>query len=1185
MNRLDKPPFPPGIVWKHDSFRCQLGSLALIQETTRMRTIPFFAALTVAVAMLPWPQRTVAAPDVEFFEKKIRPVLAEHCYACHSATSKKLKGGLRADSREGLLKGGETGPAIVPGKPGASRLLEAMSHRDPDLTMPPKKPKLPAAVLADFERWIKDGAAWPKETVKATPKEADAFDLAKRKRRLPWIWEAPRRQVLPTVKDSSWPLIPVDRFILARLEKEGLKPAPAAEPEIWLRRVHFALVGLPPSPEEVTAFRKDSSVTARERVVDRLLASSHFGERWALHWLDLVRYAESRGHESDFIIPNAFEYRDYVVRALNADVPYDEFVREHIAGDLLPRPRRHPGKGFNESILGTGWAFLGEEIHCPVDTRQDETERIDNRIDVMTKTFLGLTVSCARCHDHKFDAITQRDYYALAGFFISTGQRQARFETMEDERELARKLASLREQSATKLASKVSAFQSPVLSKLKDYLSAASDAARADPNAAPKAGSRVRPSEFPKKITEAVRRLATERSLDVKIVGYWTAELLNAVNDPRDALHPLAAATRSNDGKLPKLDVGPGGIGLPAKARVVTDFAKLVDHEWYADGFGFGSRPARLGELQLVAPQGKNGPSLRVVTRGAAQSDLDWRSLELSPGVEGEPTVYGMWQRDGAMVRSPKFELTNGRIHYLVRGSGRVLAVVDSKRLILGGLDRSLIREWGFNPRWHWVSHDLSEFKGHRVAIEISPSNEFDTAIAMIVESEKPPAEPQSLGQRMAEKLSSRKLDSVRDVAAAYQEIFTAAVKTVPGSSVPTELSCEIRNWLVTHPELFSGEIDLWTAAREGAWPDAVSGLIREHLKGRESLLSRAKWRSRTAPAMMEGSPVDEYLLVRGRHQTPKGPVPRRFLEVLVGPGPIKSASGSGRKELAEIMTDPSNPLLARVMVNRVWHHLFGRGIVASVDNFGWLGQRPTHHELLDDLAAAFVKDDQWSLKLLLRRLVLSRTYAMSSRPDDNGAEKRDPENLLLHRMNLRRLEGEAIRDAMLAVSGRLDQRMHGASVPLHPSQFVEARGLRAERGPLDGDGRRSLYVAARRNFLPMMFTVFDTPTPFTTVGRRNVSNVPGQMLFLMNDPFVRQQGEIWASRLVSEMPDAPPEERIRRLFLAAFGREATAADIARCIKALREASSTPGVDKIPLEAWTEICHALFGVKEFIYVR
>ena len=1161
-------------------------------------------------------------PEVEFFEKKIRPVLAEHCYECHSATSKKLKGGLHADSRAGLLKGGETAPAVTPGKPETSLLLAAISHRDPDLAMPPKKPKLPSAVIADFERWIRDGAAWPTDDVAAAPAKPVGFDLAERKQRLPWIWETPRRQALPPVMDTAWPLSSADRFILARLEKEGLQPAPPAEPGIWLRRVYFALIGLPPSPEQLAAFLNDHSPGAREWVVDRLLASPQFGERWARHWLDLVRFAESRGHEGDYVIPNAYEYRDYVIRALNADVPYDAFVREHIAGDLLSKPRRHLERGFNESILGTGWAFLGEEIHAPVDTRQDENDRIDNRIDVMSKTFLGLTVSCARCHDHKFDAISQRDYYALAGFFISSSQRLARFETLENEREVARQLEALEARWAPKLAAKIPEAQAPVLAQVKDYLVAAAEASKAlGTNSPPKAGARLYIAGLWPETAAVIGRLAEQQSLNVNLLGQWTAALLNAVNNPADALHPLAALVHGGnapeqpkepkDGQTPLPLPRGGGEGrgegaganqhakstsenpltltlsppegeresrlpLPAGARVVLDFGKLPANQWFADGVGFGLRPAQVGEWQPVPPIAPGGPGLRLATRAAARTDPNWRELDLSPGVEREPTMYGNWKRDGVMLRSPKFELSSGKIYYLVRGSGRVLASVDSQRLVTGPVQTAQVREWGFKDHWHWVAHDLAEYAGHRVAIEFSPGNEFDTAIALIVESETPPTDPPSLGQRLAETLKARNANTIAEMAAVYQDVFTAASSSACATAT-TERPLEMESWLAQRPELFSG--------KDAEWPRPVNEPLREYLKEREPLISRVQWKSRTAPAMLEGNGVDEYLLVRGKHQTPKGLVSRRFLESIAGPEPIDCPQGSGRLQLARLMTAPENPLLARVLVNRVWHHLFGRGIVASVDNFGWLGQRPTHPELLDDLAASFIAEDHWSLKHLLRRLVLSRTFAMSSKPADADAEQRDPENLLLHRMNLQRLEGEAIRDAMLTVSGRLDLRMYGPGVPLHPSQFVEARGLRAERGPLDGDGRRSIYVAARRNFLPMMMTAFDLPTPFTTVGRRNVSNVPGQMLFLMNDPFVHQQAEVWARRLVSEMPDAAPEERLRYLYLAAFSREPSATEITRCRSALREVNGTADQDSATLDSWTEVCHALFGVKEFMYVR
>ncbi|HET6573161.1 MAG TPA: DUF1549 domain-containing protein, partial [Fimbriiglobus sp.] len=394
------------------------------------------ALAPVALAAEPTPEQA------EFFETKVRPVLAEHCYKCHSAETKKQpKGGLRVDGRALLLHGGDGGPAVVPGDPGKSRLIEAVRYANPDLQMPPKA-KLPAATIADLERWIKDGAPWP-GTAAATPVVTSAFDLQRRKAEH-WAWQPVRPQSPPKVTDASWPRDPVDRFILAKLEAKGLRPAPPAGKLIWLRRVTFALTGLPPTPGEIVAFQTDNSTEAFAKVVDRLLASPAYGERWGRHWLDLVRYAETRGHENDFDIPNAHQYRDYVVRALNADVPYNRLVQEHIAGDVL-KPRLDPETGANESVIGTGFWHLGEEVHSPVDIRQDQADRLDNRIDVLSKAFLGLTVACARCHDHKFDAIGTRDYYALYGLLEGSGYRQVRIDGWERNREVAAKLAELRE--------------------------------------------------------------------------------------------------------------------------------------------------------------------------------------------------------------------------------------------------------------------------------------------------------------------------------------------------------------------------------------------------------------------------------------------------------------------------------------------------------------------------------------------------------------------------------------------------------------------------------------------------------------------------------------------------------------------------------------------------------------------
>ena len=387
--------------------------------------------------------------SLEFFEKQVRPLLAARCYECHSGKTKEPKGGLRLDSRSAAIQGGDTGPAVVPGDPAKSLLVDAVNYGDL-YEMPPKS-KLADAEIAVLTKWVDLGAPWPKEDVAAAATNKSEFDLAGRKDSH-WCWQPVKSSAPPQVRDAAWPQSPSDFFVLARLEAAGLSPAPDADRRTLIRRLYFDLIGLPPTPAEVGAFVADDSPQALEREVDRLLDSPHFGERWGRHWLDLVRYAESRGHEFDYNIPNAYQYRDYVIRAFNADLPYDQFVVEHVAGDLLDAPRRHPERDFNESVLGTGFWFLNEWVHSPVDIRKDETDRFDNMVDVFGKTFLGLTIGCARCHDHKFDAISQRDYYALFGYLQSSAYRQVRFESLDQNRRLAKQLADLEDETRSKAA-------------------------------------------------------------------------------------------------------------------------------------------------------------------------------------------------------------------------------------------------------------------------------------------------------------------------------------------------------------------------------------------------------------------------------------------------------------------------------------------------------------------------------------------------------------------------------------------------------------------------------------------------------------------------------------------------------------------------------------------------------------
>jgi hypothetical protein len=392
-----------------------------------------------------------------------------------------------------------------------------------------------------------------------------------------------------------------------------------------------------------------------------------------------------------------------------------------------------------------------------------------------------------------------------------------------------------------------------------------------------------------------------------------------------------------------------------------------------------------------------------------------------------------------------------------------------------------------------------------------------------------------------------------------------------PDASGRTQLA----DWLIQKVDLFAG-------ADAPARRDLKATAARR-IAEQSQLASKIPAESHTAPAILDGNAVDEVLLVRGSSKVPGAVVKRRCLEALVGDTPVE-AEGSGRLELAKQIASADNPLTARVMVNRIWHHLFGKGIVPSVDNFGVLGQEPSNQALLDQLALEYVQEG-WSTKRMIRRLMLSRAYQMSSRPDALQ-DPLDPDNTLLHRMNIRRLEGEAIRDSMLFVSGRFDPKLFGPSVPVHLTAFMEGRG-RPASGPLDGDGRRSIYISIKRNFLSPMMLAFDTPAPFSTMGRRNVSNVPAQALILMNDPFVVEQARLWGQRMQKQ--PMPAEQRLDAMYRAAFGRPATEVEVAEGLKFLDEQAALYGVApenrRNAAEAWADLAHVLFNYKEFIYLN
>ncbi|MEZ6071501.1 MAG: PSD1 and planctomycete cytochrome C domain-containing protein [Pirellulales bacterium] len=1103
---------------------------------------------------------------IEFFEAKVRPLLVEHCHKCHSTSSDKPEGGLLLDAREQLLTGGDTGPAIVPGRPDESLLIDAVRYGD-IYQMPPDS-KLPDEAIATFETWVASGAAWtPDELVSAAPiKQTSGIDVAQR-RREHWAWQPIAASTPPAVHDTAWPKLPLDQFVLARLEAAGLHPAAAAERRVLVRRLYFDLIGLPPTPAQVEAFVSDTTDEAVPRVVDSLLSSPHFGERWARHWLDLVRYAESRGHEQDTNSANAYQYRDYVVRALNADVPYDEFVREHVAGDLIDPPRRHPDQGYNESVLGTGFWFLGEWVHSPVDVRKDETDRFDNMVDVFSKTFLGLTVSCARCHAHKFDAITQRDYYALEGFLQSSAYRQIRFESLDHNQQIARKLDELDRQYKPQIIDRAVAARRASVEQSADYLTAA----LAVDGGAP--------------LDDA----ADTSQLDVARLQAWRDEFRRAAADAKHPLHGWIAAAQTAGGESPGIEMPEielPGVASPGVAwQVVADYTNVRRQpvDWRANGVVFGTGPNLPGDVMLGHDVSR--PIERVVVHGSVRRDPLWNGLVEAAGTENDQTRMADWLAPSHTFRTPTFDVAASHVFYLVRGSGHAYAVVDSHRVNRGPLHGELVQSWTSDGKdgstddaWRWVGHDLTRYLGRNAHVEFTTEADAPMEVALVVLADTPPTttleqiDPTTLSPPIG-------AGTARDIAGAVQQRIVEAVDALAAGTVAdgdaSAAQAALADWVLRSEALFPPSDD-----------DAAAALLSEYWQKHDELDTQIMTESHAAMAMWDGTGRDEELLVRGNARTPAGRVPRRFLEAIAGDEPMPVAQGSGRLELAAEMTDPAtNPFVPRVIVNRVWQHLFGVGLVPSVDNFGVLGIPPTHPELLDHLADEFVQDG-WSLKRLIRQLVLSSSYQMSSAVDP-AAVVVDPANTLLHHARVRRLEGEVIRDAMLAISGRLDESMFGQSIPVHLTEYMKARGLPETSGPLDGAGRRSIYIAVRRNFIAPMMLAFDTPIPFTTIGRRNSSNVPSQALILLNDPLVAQQAALWGQRAVTQGP-ADPAARIDWMYETAFARPASAAERSAAVEflqmqAVAQGRTTDAWSDDP-QVWGDLAHVLFNVKEFVFV-
>jgi hypothetical protein len=776
----------------------------------------------------------------EYFEKKVRPVLAGHCYNCHSADNK-AAGGLRVDDRNGMLEGGGRGPAIVVGQPEQSLLIRAVSHTDRQLRMPPDS-RISDEESAILSRWIADGAFWP-----APEAPEDLGDMAEHYRELRrehWAWQPLTTPTAPTVINGEWATNDIDRFVLARLEQAGLSPVSDASKATLLRRVTFDLTGLPPAVNDLRNFLADNSPNAYESAVDRLLASPAFGEHWGRHWLDVARYAESTGSARNLPYPQAWKYRDYVIAAFNKDKPYDQFVREQIAGDLLPFSSEQQRK---EQLIATGFLALGvKDVNQRFKVRFI-MDNIDEQIDTVTKSVLGLSVSCARCHDHKFDPIPASEYYALAGIFESTD------------------------------------------------------------------------------LCAGLRNRMGGGGLD-----YYDPSLLLLLSE---------------------------NAQLSAEQQAAIDLAKQR-----AD--------AAKAEFERI--------------RDSADAE--------KPGPNGRPL-------------------------------------------------RQIARQ-----KWNRAQAEY-------VALS-DPAATSETALG------------------------------VRD--------------------------------------------------------------------------------SRT--------PADTEIRFRGEAEQTGPKVPRGFLSLIESaPTPAIPEGTSGRLQLAQWLTAPENPLTSRVIVNRVWHHLFGAGIVRTTDNFGVMGEAPSHPELLDHLAGRLIESG-WSLKSLIRGMVLSRSYRLSAR-ESAVQLKKDPENRLLWRHSSRRLTAEEIRDAQLAASGSLDISPEQGSVAA-ALRVIELRNNGPEaKGILDyaaNSKRRSVYLPLLRTLVPKSLEVFDFAEQGLVTGNRETTTVPAQSLYLLNDAFVRRQSLYLAEHLCKvTMSD---EERVEEIYLRLHGRLPSLTETATAVEFVKQFSTA--AETLLAEHFREVANA-----------
>ena len=1072
-----------------------------------------------------------------FFEKRVRPVLVRRCYECHGDGS--AESDLRVDSRSGLLKGGKRGAAIIVGASKQSLLILAINHAD-QLHMPPKS-KIPTSEIRALTAWVDAGAPWPNapKVGLEIPLNSVAGQKWTEEQRQFWSFQTPVAFALPPLQGQWDVRSPVDMFVQRALRTSQLKPAPRATKRVLLRRASFDLTGLAPTVGEIERFVEDASPDAFPRLLDRLLSSPRYGERWGRHWLDVARYADSNGLDENLAYGNAFRYRDYVIAAFNRDKPYDRFVTEQLAGDRLADD---DAVATEERITATGFLSLGAKMLAEDDPVKMQMDIVDEQLDTVGRAFMGLTLGCARCHDHKFDPISTAEYYSLAGIFKSTS-------TMENFKVVARwkevplaRPGVIAEQEVHD--TRIAAQQQEILQQQTRIRDAVLDRARRH------VGDYL--------LAAVGFQLSAQQLTQAEVYG----DAIDAIMKLRGKRVEAESFARGNVQK--NFDTYGAGIGVLVNQGQLPNFVEYDVNLETAGNYQL--------EIRYAAAAAR--PCLLMINGEKVKLDAAGK-------------VTGSWNPDGQRWSVEGFFRMNAGKNVVRIEHPRFFPHIDKFNLIPTaislpgqGMLRPLMEK--YRPKTQLIKRWVDYLGG--------AGRQSDALFAAWRTrlSGKPLATLQDESARFRDELiGDTTVDSLRGLAQRYQDAFrrvrqNRSPKLIGGAD--GEADGTSFEQAMNHV-LFDAAGPFGKYEVEEADYTPSEDVERKQLLAEKQKLEKARPQFPYAMAVSDGKAEDLRIHIRGSHVTLGNRVPRQFPRILsTGSLPQIEGDSSGRLALARWLTSQSHPLTARVMVNRIWQGHFGKGLVRSPDNFGRLGERPVHPHLLDFLAVRFMAKG-WSLKAMHRLLMTSATWQMSTEFDSRSAAI-DPENRLWWRMDRRRLEAELIRDTILMMGDSLDLSMGGTLLPTKNRQYVTST---ANVDPVAYTSiRRSVYLPVVRSALYDLFQAFDFADPSYLSGQRQTTTVAPQALFLMNSQLVAQQMRLMARRLMEDIEDGP--QRVETLFETALGRLPSSQErdesldyIVRYVQAVGNRGD--GKTTARLQAWQSLCRAIVSANEFIYVE